>query len=476
LLGEFGDAEIATLIAPRPLIIEHSVAPDVNGPPAVRDGRRDIAAPGRIRTPSLLVVSMEIARFAMLCPTSTGFQPFIQLVRNPDGSPMKPGSDTAIEAVLRKVSADEQRQLPPAGELPVDRRMDFDPTARQHRQVQQLVDHTQLLLHRAAATREAFWAKANTNSVDEWTKSCQWYREYLWNEVLGHCDPSTEPIEAQTRQAFDKPQWTGYEVKLNVNEDVFVWGYLLVPKDIKPGERRPVVVCQHGLEGLPMDVITDDPNVQGFAYYKAFAAKLAERGFVTFAPHHYYRGGDRFRQAQRLANPIKKTLFALTIAQHERLLDWLAQLPFVDASRVGFYGLSYGGFSAMRLPPIVERYALSIDSAEFNDMALKKASVHDQYSYPFHRTYEVFEFNLANTFGYADLAGLMAPRAFMVERGHQDGVAPDEWVASEYAKVRRRYAQLGIPDRTSIEFFNGPHTINGVGTFEFLERQLGPVK
>jgi len=60
----------------------------------------------------------------------------------------------------------------------------------------------------------------------------------------------------------------------------------------------------------------------------------------------------------------------------------------------------------------------------------------------------------------------------MVERGHNDGVAPDEWVAYEYSKVRRFYAFEGIPQRTAIEFFNGPHTINGQGTFEFLDRYL----
>jgi hypothetical protein len=257
-----------------------------------------------------------------------------------------------------------------------------------------------------------------------------------------------------------------------VYPDVILWGYLLVPKDLGPGERRPVVVCQHGLEGLPMHVIDEDPASAGYALYKGFAARLAEQGLITFAPHHYYRGGNRFRQLQRLAYPLKKTLFALTVAQHERLLDWLQQLPFVDAQRIGFYGLSYGGFSAMRLPPLLDRYALSINSAEFNDMAYKKASVHDRYSYPFHLTYEVFEFNLANTYGYSDLAALMAPRPFMVERGHRDGVAPDEWVAAEYAKIRRLYTTLGVSDRTEIEFFDGPHTINGQGTFRFLHKHL----
>ena len=66
----------------------------------------------------------------------------------------------------------------------------------------------------------------------------------------------------------------------------------------------------------------------------------------------------------------------------------------------------------------------------------------------------------------------MVPRPFMVERGHSDNVAPDEWVDSEYAKVRRMYDELGLGDRTEIEHFNGGHSINGQGTFQFLEKQL----
>jgi len=60
-----------------------------------------------------------------------------------------------------------------------------------------------------------------------------------------------------------------------------------------------------------------------------------------------------------------------------------------------------------------------------------------------------------------------------VERGHRDGVGVDEWVAYEYAKVRRLYDELGAGDRTEIEFFNGVHEINAKGSFEFLRRHLG---
>jgi hypothetical protein len=32
--------------------------------------------------------------------------------------------------------------------------------------------------------------------------------------------------------------------------------------------------------------------------------------------------------------------------------------------------------------------------------------------------------------------------------------------------------KLGLADRTEIEFFNGPHSINGQGTFQFLRNHL----
>ena len=55
--------------------------------------------------------------------------------------------------------------------------------------------------------------------------------------------------------------------------------------------------------------------------------------------------------------------------------------------------------------------------------------------------YEMFEFDLGNTFNYAEMAALIAPRPFMVERGHDDGVGIDEMVAYEYAKIRYLYAE-----------------------------------
>ena len=256
---------------------------------------------------------------------------------------------------------------------------------------------------------------------------------------------------------------------LDVFPDVIAYGILCLPADVGPGEKRPVVVCQHGLEGRPQSVIGE----QDFKYYKAFATELARRGFVTFAPQNLYIFADRFRSLQRKAYPIKKTLFSVIVPQHRQIVHWLQELPGVDPDRIAFYGLSYGGKSAMRIPPLISDYCLSICSADFNEWVDKNASTTNPRSYVWSGEYEIFEWNLGGTFNYAEMAALIAPRPFMVERGHFDGVADDWTVGWEFAKVRNLYqAKLKLRNRCEIEWFDGPHTINGQGTYRFLHQHL----
>jgi hypothetical protein len=324
-------------------------------------------------------------------------------------------------------------------------------------------------MREAEFVRRQFWSKADASSVEAWQESSRRYRDYLWDEIIGRLPPPTLPPNPCTRRIYETPRFTGYEVVLEVYEDVFAYGILLFPKDIGPGERRPVVVCQHGLEGRPQDVA--DPDVDNH-YYHRFACRLAERGFIAYAPQNPYIGGNNFRQIQRKANPLKGSLYGVIVRQHEQMLRWLSSLSYVDPGRIAFYGLSYGGKTAMRIPALLEGYCLVICSADYNEWIWKNVSARHVYSYMISGEYEMPEFNLGNAFNYAELSWLISPRPFMVERGHSDPVAPDEWVAYEYAKTRRHYVMLGIGERTEIEFFNGPHTINGAGTFDFLERFL----
>jgi dienelactone hydrolase len=464
-LESFGDAELAGLIAPRPLVIEASPHPEVAGPPPEREGRRG-AAPGAIRTPSPESVRREFERARDLYGRRHGGGR-IHLVEGPAGS------EPALRLFVRALDAGAA--LAPNQPAPQDQRAGFDPAARQKRQFLQLVDFTQRLVRQSEFTRREFFANADARSLESWQRTTEPYRRIFWEEVIGKMPPPSEPLAAATRRAYDTAAFTGYEVVLPVWPEVFAYGVLLVPKDLRPGERRPVVVCQHGLEGRPQDLIAPaDRRTE--QVYGRFAARLAERGFVVYAPQNPYIGQEKFRVLLRKAHPLGLSLFSFIIGQHQRTLEWLATLPFADASRIGFYGLSYGGKTAMRVPAVLPGYALSICSADFNEWIWKITDIDHPFSYMYTGEYDMLEFNLGNTFNYAEMAALIAPRPFMVERGHRDGVSIDEWVAYEYARVRRLYADLKIPERTRIEFFDGPHQIHGVGTFEFLERHLGPAR
>jgi dienelactone hydrolase len=458
LLKEFGDAELASMVAPRALIVEAARGPEVTVP-----GQG--GAPGRLVSPQLDVVRKEVDRARQLVEKLEP-RPRIDLVVSGDGQgPF--GSPQALGGFLHALVPDSK--LAERGRAPQAHRSRWDFDLRQDRQIHQLDHHSQQLLGRSPYERQKFMSKLDTATLDGYRRSVEPYREYFAREVVGVFEHKLLPPNVRTRKIEESDRWTRYEVVMDVFEEVFAYGILTIPKGIQDGERRPVVVCQHGLEGRPQDVI----GKQGYKSYKAFATQLAERGFITFAPQNLYIFGDRFRSLQRLANPLKATLFSIMVAQHQQITDWLKTLPFVDPGRIAFYGLSYGGKSAMRIPPLVSNYCLSICSADFNDWVWKNASTLSPYSYVWTIEYEIFEFDLGSTFNYSEMAALIAPRPFMVERGHFDGVAPDERVALEYAKVRNLYsARLGIGDRTEIEWFVGPHTINGQGTFRFLHCHL----
>lgn len=465
-LREFGDAGIARLILPRTLIIEHAAAPQVDGPPppVSAPGRSGAsAAPGRIIGPSYRDVAAEFERARRLAGP---FRSSLHLLHDQQ-RPKQALDSESLAAFLRELEPTAPALSPP-GPAPTELRQAFDPVERQHRQVAAFEHHIQHLIDESRHVREDFlWNKVPVGTPDEWRESMRAYRKTFWNQINGRLPAGDVPINPRSRQIHDEPTWRGYEVTLDVRPDVFAWGYLLLPKDLRRGEKRPLVVAHHGGNGVPADLLDENNRT-----YNALAVRLVERGFIVFAPHFPWRADSAHRVIQRKANPLGLSLFSVIFTQHERMLDWLSASPWVDPSRIGFYGLSWGGKVAVRAPAVFEQYRVSVCSGDFNEWIWKNATTDWPNSYMFVPEYEMFDFNLGLTFGYAEMAAMIAPRAFMVERGHKDGVGTDEWVAFEYAKVNRLYDQLGIPDRTRIEYFNGGHAIRAVGTMEFLHRHL----
>lgn len=458
LLEQFGDAELAAMIAPRSLIIEAS-----RGPEATLAG--DGGAPARIVTPALESVRAEWGRAVRLVDPLK-LNEFPKLTISGDGRGPA-GTNETLQAFLQKLNVNDA--LPKLTNNPTNLRGFFDPAPRHRDQMRQLDRHTQVVLSNSGRVRQEFLSKLETNSPEVYLASAKPYRKFFAEEVIGRYSYPLVAPRPRTRQVYETDRWRGYEVVLDVFENIYAYGVLLVPKDLQPGEQRPVVVCQHGLEGRPQDTI----GVQGSHYYSGFAGALADKGYITFSPQNLYIGEDLFRTLQRKSYPLKKTLFSIIVPQHQQIVDWLQTLPMVDDERIAFYGLSYGGKTAMRVPALVTDYCLSICSADFNEWVDKNASTTNPRSYVWTGEYEIFEFDLGSTFNYAEMAALIAPRPFMVERGHFDGVADDWTVGWEFAKVQNLYAaRLKMPNRCGIHWFDGPHKINGERTYEFLDYWL----
>lgn len=467
LLPDHGDAEVTALIYPRPLLLEHT------GFPEVTDQK------GALSTPPYVEVEAEFQRIAKVLNALSAPAGFF-LNEAANGAR---GDYPSVAGFLQAIGREPDISRTPPLALLIDERVGFDPAAREARVFAGMQDHVQSLVDGSDKARDEFyfypaepglrrgsWSTEKTHErlspLDFMTRSEEW-REKFETDIIGRFDEELLPLRPRSRKVRETDAWTAWDVVLDVYPGFEAWGTLVMPKNIPAGEKRPVVVCQHGRNGVPLDTIDAEKSA-----YSDYAARLAERGFITFAPHNLYRGEDRYRWLDRKANLIGGTLFTLITASHRQTLTWLKTLPEVDGKRIAFYGLSYGGETAVRVPAVIPDYCLSICSGDFNQWTRKVADPDFPGSFMKSIEWEMPYWNMGLRYDYAEMAGLIFPRPFFVERGHHDLVSTDEWVAHEYAEVRFLYSRFGMQDKTGIEFFHGGHSINGQSSFEFLHNHL----
>ena len=293
-------------------------------------------------------------------------------------------------------------------------------------------------------------------------------------DMIGRYPPATGALDARSVKIYDEPAFTGYRLSVRVYDSVHAYGILLVPKSIQPGERRPVVFTQHGFSSVPEEALGMVSNA-GAKIYSSFGRRLAERGYIVFAPLIYTQSGPGRMSLSRHAHVMAEIPLGLEVKKFSRVLDYLSTLPYVDANRFALYGLSYGGYTALWAGPAEPRFQVVICSGHFNDWDIKTSDPTQGTSFIFYKeSFDQFNFDLLRWFNHSDLAAMIAPRAFMIEIGDQDGVVvrPRRFVNAEMQRVLDLYARLGIPQRGRVAAFHGPHMVDGTESFPFLDRWL----
>ena len=113
---------------------------------------------------------------------------------------------------------------------------------------------------------------------------------------------------------------------------------LFLPKNLKPGERRPAIVFVHG--GPVRQMLLGYHYMQFYHWAYGINQWLADQGYVVLSIN--YRGGVGYGRSFRTA----ANMGGRGNAEYQDVLaggKYLQSRPDVDPDRVGIWGLSYGG-------------------------------------------------------------------------------------------------------------------------------------
>lgn len=335
------------------------------------------------------------------------------------------------------------------------------------------------------------WQRDYT-SVESYEKSIEPMRQRFatmlgfWSEPGGRASAKAE----EETLLFEDAEMRASRFVFEALPGLRSYAVRLVPKAKGP---HPGLLVQHGYMGTPEMAcgLTATANAEDYAY-RSLGLRAVHRGYHVIAPHHpsgYGSDSDAVdvplpnfpgrdvhygkNRLHRLCVMGGATLLGLDMLVSSRALDILAADSGVDEARLGLYGLSRGGQTALYLPALDRRLRASVCSAYFNRRLSKLIGPYSRTNYlDWYAEGQILP-RQVEFFADADLVSLIAPRAFAVEAGALDGAVDQEEARREFAAARVHYERLGLAERTEFVGHAAGHVSATGRAFEFLGEQLG---
>jgi dipeptidyl aminopeptidase/acylaminoacyl peptidase len=186
--------------------------------------------------------------------------------------------------------------------------------------------------------------------------------------VLDVTAPAAEPVRltnslppAIDRKALVEPELVHYPGP----DGALVPAYLFVPENLDRARKHPAIVWIHG-DGVNQNY--DGWHVQrNYAVYYSFHQYLLQQGYVVIAPD--YRGSIGYGSAWR--EGVYMDVGGKDFRDAAMSADYLKTLPYVDAERIGVWGLSYGGFfTLLALTDMPTTFRAGVNVAGVADYAM----------------------------------------------------------------------------------------------------------
>jgi len=307
---------------------------------------------------------------------------------------------------------------------------------------------------------------------------------------MGTCERTKPRAKCHGREdmgSYWREDWT-----IHTEPDVIMPFYVLVPKDIRKGERRPAVLCPHGHGSggrsspagrADIPIIARKITAHNYDY----AVQLVRLGFVTFAMDARGFGQRRIQvNVQKdkedpesyinsschelliMSYPLGQTIAGQWAWDLMRLLDYAETRPEIDPQRIGSAGLSGGGHQTLYLSALDSRVKAAVVSGYFygvKDSLIRIAN-------------HCFCNCVPRLWTYADmgdLGGLIAPRGLLIETGDRDSLNGKSGVGNTTTQVdytRKVYRAMGCPGQLAHHVFSGGHVWCGEQALPWLKKQL----
>lgn len=248
----------------------------------------------------------------------------------------------------------------------------------------------------------------------------------------------------------------------------------------------PGILCWHGHSDFGKEPIMGNRSSAGLRNYVAdtgldYGYSMAAAGYVTFAIDWMGQGdrNDGARPNNReLANAsdscniyflnatmLGMTTLGMNLIHGRRLLDFVAGLDFVDETRIGVMGESYGGTLALWTTLTDNRIRATeiiCYSDSFADFALRDLNYCGSQITP----------GLFALVDVSDLQGLIAPRPLMVDIAAFDDCFLLPSAVACVDRVEGIYAAAGASDRFARQLFDIGHGWQQRDSEGFFARHL----
>ncbi|GMK41985.1 hypothetical protein PCCS19_50440 [Paenibacillus sp. CCS19] len=273
-------------------------------------------------------------------------------------------------------------------------------------------------------------------------------------------------------------------VELSAVSGLTFGAYVLIP-DGTSG-RLPAVVAVHGhgygsrqICGMTADGEIDTLSTGGHSH---FAVQLVKRGMVVIAPDVIGFGERRlasdlagdpnapnscYVMATRLLM-LGRTLTGLRVAEIIGALDYLAERPEVDPSRIGIAGFSGGSVISYTAAALDDRIRAALLIGYPNTF---KDSIWD-----IRHCLCNYTPGILTEAELPELLGLIAPRPLFLESGRNDHIFPAEGFERAVAEIQKLYERADAGERLAYDLFEGDHEVSGRHSFDWMKRQLEAIQ